>query len=151
MWLSRVCYQKDIVGEYPEIWFRMRFCIMDDPIWYGLRVILIATIPEALQPKLFPSFKVSLEQSFSRIMHAHMLQRLRDFSSVQHMQLLPCQIYHPLSTCGICLIALSLMICVLKLQKVNFGCAYKQCGILFHKQTYKMCLTSYHVVLQHLL
>ncbi|GFV38888.1 transposable element Tcb1 transposase [Trichonephila clavipes] len=37
----------------------------------------------------------SLELSFSRIMHAYMLQRLRDFCSVQHMQLFPWSAYSP--------------------------------------------------------
>ncbi|GFY20232.1 hypothetical protein TNCV_208641 [Trichonephila clavipes] len=33
------------------------------------------------------------------------------------------------------------------LQKTNFCCAYKQFGILFHKQTFKICLTPCYVLL----
>ncbi|PRD28099.1 UNVERIFIED_CONTAM: hypothetical protein NCL1_33460 [Trichonephila clavipes] len=45
------------------------------------------------RPKSFPSFKASLQLSFSRIMHAHILQRL--FCSAQHMQLLPWPAHSP--------------------------------------------------------
>ncbi|GFT76280.1 uncharacterized protein TNCV_564531 [Trichonephila clavipes] len=55
---------------------------MDDPIYCELRVISIATgtSVKCYNPKSFPSFKTSLELSFSRIMHAHMLQRLFETS-----------------------------------------------------------------------
>ncbi|GFT05958.1 transposon Tf2-6 polyprotein [Trichonephila clavipes] len=43
----------------------------------------------------FPSFKASLELSFNKIMHAHMLQRLVKTGSAQHMQLLPWPAYSP--------------------------------------------------------
>ncbi|GFW97277.1 transposable element Tcb2 transposase [Trichonephila clavipes] len=70
---------------------------MDDPICYELRVISIATgkSVKCCNPKSFPSFKVSLELSFSRITHAHMFQTVRDFSSAQHMQLLSWSAYSP--------------------------------------------------------
>ncbi|GFU63135.1 uncharacterized protein TNCV_3150551 [Trichonephila clavipes] len=71
---------------------------MDDPICYELRVISIAigTSVKCCSPKSFPSFKTSLELSFSRIMHAHMLQRLFKTSvEYQHMQLLPWPAYSP--------------------------------------------------------
>ncbi|GFW88369.1 transposable element Tcb2 transposase [Trichonephila clavipes] len=63
---------------------------MDDPICYELRIISIATgsSMKCYSPKSFPSSKASLELSFSRIMHAHILIVL-DFCSAQHMQLLP--------------------------------------------------------------
>ncbi|GFW99026.1 uncharacterized protein TNCV_1782451 [Trichonephila clavipes] len=54
--------------------------------------------------KSLPSFKASLELSFSRIIHAHMLQRLFE-TSVQpntcnfFLTLLICRIGHHLSTC----------------------------------------------------
>ncbi|GFV70438.1 uncharacterized protein TNCV_4798571 [Trichonephila clavipes] len=57
-------------------------------------------------PKSIPSFKASLELSFSRIMHAHMLQRLFE-TSVQpnrcifFLSLLIRRICCLLSTCGI--------------------------------------------------
>ncbi|GFV19441.1 transposable element Tcb2 transposase [Trichonephila clavipes] len=70
---------------------------MDDPICYELRVISIATgsSVKCYRPKSFPSFKASLKLSFSRIMHAHMLQKtVRGFCSANHnMQLLPWPAY----------------------------------------------------------
>ncbi|GFV12188.1 uncharacterized protein TNCV_1536851 [Trichonephila clavipes] len=70
---------------------------MDDPVCYELKVISIATSTsvKCYSPKSFPSLKASLEQSFSRIMHAHMLQKLFKTSAVQHMQLLPWPAYSP--------------------------------------------------------
>ena len=67
------------VAKHLELWYGMRFRIMDDPIRGGeLRVILIAThiSVKFYSPKSFTSLKVSLELSFSRIMHVHMFQRL---------------------------------------------------------------------------
>ncbi|PRD21715.1 UNVERIFIED_CONTAM: hypothetical protein NCL1_51008 [Trichonephila clavipes] len=102
--------------------------------------------------KSFPSFKASLELSFSRIMHAHMLQKLFETSVPLNTcsvfpGLLICRICHLLGTDGIWLIGVSLLIRVLKLQKINFCCAYKQYEILIHKQTFKICLTPCHVVI----
>ncbi|GFS76699.1 uncharacterized protein TNCV_1622721 [Trichonephila clavipes] len=70
---------------------------MDNPICYDLWVISIATgtFVKCYSPKSFPSFKSSLELYFSRIMHAHMLQRLFETCSVQHMQLLPWLAHSP--------------------------------------------------------
>ncbi|GFV96075.1 transposable element Tcb1 transposase [Trichonephila clavipes] len=141
----------DIVTQHLELWFRVRFCIKDDPISYELRVISIetGTSVKCNSPKSSPSFKASLELSFSRIMHAHMLQRLFE-TSVQpntgnfFLDLLIRRICHLLSTCGVWLVGVSLVIHVLQLQKMNFCCAYKQYGILFHKQTFKNCLC--HIV-----
>ncbi|GFX82567.1 uncharacterized protein TNCV_2167151 [Trichonephila clavipes] len=55
---------------------------MDDPIFYELRVISIATGAsiKCYSSKSFSHYKASLELSFSRIMHAHMLQRLFETS-----------------------------------------------------------------------
>ena len=55
---------------------------MDDPVCYGLRVISIATgtSVKCYSPKSFPFFKASLEPSFSRLIRAHMLQRLVETS-----------------------------------------------------------------------
>ncbi|GFV47308.1 uncharacterized protein TNCV_4829641 [Trichonephila clavipes] len=55
---------------------------MGDRICYELRVISIATgtSMKCYSSKTFPSLKASLELSFSRIMHAHMLQRLLEIS-----------------------------------------------------------------------
>ena len=68
----------DIMTKHPELWSEVPFHIMDDPICDELRVISIATgtFVKCYSPKSFPSFKVSLELPFSRIMLAHMLQRL---------------------------------------------------------------------------
>ncbi|GFS51394.1 uncharacterized protein TNCV_548741 [Trichonephila clavipes] len=66
-------------------------------------------------PKSFPSFKASLELCFSRIMHAHMLQRLFE-TYVQpdtcnfFLDLLMRRICHLLSTFGIWLVGVSLVI-----------------------------------------
>ncbi|GFU62794.1 hypothetical protein TNCV_1381641 [Trichonephila clavipes] len=56
---------------------------MDEPICYELRVILIATGKSVKSP----SFKTFLELSFNRFLYVAMT--VRDFYSVQHMQLLP--------------------------------------------------------------
>ncbi|GFV77673.1 uncharacterized protein TNCV_616931 [Trichonephila clavipes] len=80
---------------------------MDDPIYYELKIISIETGTSAKcqSPKKFPSFKVSLELSFSWIIHAHMLQRLFR-ASVQlnsynsFLNLLIHRICRLLSTCG---------------------------------------------------
>ncbi|GFV78039.1 uncharacterized protein TNCV_1931 [Trichonephila clavipes] len=55
---------------------------MGDPICYELRVISIATgtSVKCCSLKSFPTFKESLELSFSRIMHAHILQSLFETS-----------------------------------------------------------------------
>ncbi|PRD32855.1 UNVERIFIED_CONTAM: hypothetical protein NCL1_19209 [Trichonephila clavipes] len=126
---------------------------MDEPICYELRVISIATgtSEKYYSSKSFPSFKASLELSFSRIMHAHMLHRLLE-TSVQpntcsfFLGLLIRRICRLLNTYEIWLIGVSLEIRVLQLQKTNFSCTYKQYGTLFHKQTFKICLTPYYVV-----
>ena len=53
---------------------------MDNPICYEWRVTAIATGTSLkyYSPISSPSFKASLELSFSKIMHAYMLQRLFD-------------------------------------------------------------------------
>ncbi|PRD19935.1 UNVERIFIED_CONTAM: hypothetical protein NCL1_56017 [Trichonephila clavipes] len=61
------------VRRYAGLEFGVRFRILDDPICYKLRVISIATGTYVKYPKFIPSFKTSLECSFSRIMQAHML------------------------------------------------------------------------------
>ncbi|GFU48626.1 hypothetical protein TNCV_1439951 [Trichonephila clavipes] len=55
---------------------------MGDPIYYELKAIAIAagTSRKCNSPKSFPSFKVSLELSFSIIMFDHTLQRLFETS-----------------------------------------------------------------------
>ncbi|GFX23291.1 transposable element Tcb1 transposase [Trichonephila clavipes] len=99
---------------------RVRFRFMDDPICYKLRVISIATgtSVKCYRPELFPSFKTSLELSFSRIRHAHMLQRLFETSAKPNtckffLGLLIHLILRLLNTCGDRLVIVLLMIRVL--------------------------------------
>ncbi|GFX87375.1 uncharacterized protein TNCV_3369451 [Trichonephila clavipes] len=112
----------------------MRFRVMDDPISYELRVISIATgmFVKSYSPKSFPFFKASLELPFSKIMHAHMLQKLFE-TSVQpntcnfFLSLPIHRICHLLSTYGMRLVGVLPVIRVL-LQKTNFCSTYKQYG-----------------------
>ncbi|GFW48653.1 uncharacterized protein TNCV_4242341 [Trichonephila clavipes] len=76
--------------------------------------------------------------------------RVISIATVQHMQRLPWPAYSPdmspIEHVWDWLVGVALVICVLQLQKTNFCCEYKQDGILFHKQTFKICSTSCHVV-----
>ena len=133
--------------EHRQLWSGVQLRIMGDPICYKLRVILTATVTsmKCYSAKSFPSFKSSLEVSFSRIMHACILQRLFETSvqpnSCNFFLGLPIhRICRLLSTCRIWSVGVS------PLQKTNFCCAYKQYGIFFHKQTFKICLIPCHVV-----
>ncbi|GFV56209.1 uncharacterized protein TNCV_3266161 [Trichonephila clavipes] len=148
----------DIVDKHQELWFKVHFRNMNDPICYELRVILIVTVTsvKCYTPKSFPSFKDSLELYFSRIMYAYMLQRLFEFFVQPNtcnffFDLLIRWMFCILSTCGIWLVGVSLVLRILYLEKTNFCCAYKQYGILFHKETLKICFTPCHVVYQRLL
>ena len=97
-----------IVAEHTELWSEVRFCIMDDPICYELRVISIATgmSIKCYSPKTSPSFKASLELSFIRIIYVHILQTLSE-TFVQPntcnfiLSLVIRRICSLLSTCGI--------------------------------------------------
>ncbi|GFV55830.1 uncharacterized protein TNCV_3321191 [Trichonephila clavipes] len=103
---------------------------------------------------LSPSFPLrhpSLELSFSRIMHANMLQRLfRDFYSTKHMQHLP----WPAFSLDISPIEHVWDLVGRRLARDPCPAASKdelllriqQYGILFHKQTFKICSTPCHVV-----
>ena len=98
---------------------------------------------EVLLPEVIPLLQASLELSFCWIIHAHMCQRLFE-TSVQpytcsfFLGLLIHCICCLLSMRGIWLVGVSLVICVLQLQKMNFGCTYNQYGITFHKQAFKI-------------
>ena len=115
----------NIVAEHPELWFGEQFYIMNDLICCELRVMLIATgtSVKCYSPKMFLPSKHPLKISFSRIMR--MLQRLLE-TSVQSnicnffLGLLIRLICHLLNTCEICLVGVSLGICVLQFQKTNF-------------------------------
>ncbi|PRD31644.1 UNVERIFIED_CONTAM: hypothetical protein NCL1_22998 [Trichonephila clavipes] len=106
-------------------------------------------VREVLQPEVVPFLQGIFGAIFQQD-NAHPLV-FRDFCSAQHIQLLPCPTYSRricrlLSTCVIWLVGVSLVIRVLQLQKTNFYCTYKQYGILFHRQTFKIRLTPSHVV-----
>ena len=129
-------FSTDIVAEHLELWSEVRFRIMDDPICCKLKVISIptGTSVKCYSPKSFPSFKASL--FFSGIIHALMLQNLFE-ACVQpnacnfFLNLLIRWICYLLSTRGICLVSFSLVICVLHLQKMNFGFTYKPGSRIF--------------------
>ncbi|GFS90173.1 transposable element Tc1 transposase [Trichonephila clavipes] len=95
-------------------------------------------VHEVLQPEVVP-FLQGIPGAI--LQHAYMLQKLFE-TSVQpntsnfFLGLLIRRIYRLLSTCEIWLDGVPLMIRVLQLQKTNFCCAYKQSGILFHKQIF---------------
>ncbi|GFX19726.1 transposable element Tcb2 transposase [Trichonephila clavipes] len=80
--------------------------------------------------------------------HLHVTKTVRDFSSAKHMQLLPrpADSHSDMSPIQCVLVGVPLLIRVLQFQKTNFCCACKQYGIIFHKQTFKICLTPCHVV-----
>ena len=102
----------------------VRFHIMDDPVYSKLKVISLATGTSVkwYSPKSFSSFKPFLELFFIRIMHTYALKRLFE-TSVQpntcdfFLALLIRRICRLLSTCGIWLVGVLLVICVLQLQK----------------------------------
>ena len=73
----------DIVAKNQEIWSGVWFRIMDDPMSYELRDISTATgtTLKCYSPKSFTSFKVSQEQSFSRILASSIAKTVRDFHS----------------------------------------------------------------------
>ncbi|GFW59789.1 transposable element Tc1 transposase [Trichonephila clavipes] len=75
----------------------------------------------------------------------HVAKTVRNSCSALHMQLLPWPAYlpdmRPIEHVWVWLVGESLMIRVMQFQKMNFCCAYKQYRILFHKQTFKICLT----------
>ena len=89
-------------SRLPGVWAisyamcNVQFRTMHDPNCYELRKISIAKCAsvKCYRPKLFPSFKISLELSFSRIIHVHMLQKLSE-TSAQHMQFFPWSAYLP--------------------------------------------------------
>ena len=83
-----------------------------------------------------------MELSLSMITHARMLQRLFEIYVLHNicnffLGLLIRQICPLLSTCGIWLVGIFLVIRVLLHRKTNFGCVHKQYEILLHKQTFK--------------
>ncbi|GFT44664.1 hypothetical protein TNCV_3799661 [Trichonephila clavipes] len=69
----------------------------------------------------------------------------------QQAQLLPWPAYSPpdmspIEHEWISLGGVSLVFFILLLRQTNFGCAYKQYGILFRRQILKICLTPCRVV-----
>ena len=108
-------------------------------------------VREMLQPEIIPILQAFLELSFSQKIHAHILQILSE-TSVQpnshnvFLGMLIRRICRLLSTCELWLVSFLLLICFLQFQKTNFNYEYKQYGIIFPKQTFKICLTPCHVV-----
>ena len=76
---------KDIVREQLELWSGAQFHIMDEDICYELWVISIAkgTSVKCNSAKSSPSFKTSLELSFTKKMHAHMLPMLFEQNKIK--------------------------------------------------------------------
>ena len=116
---------KDIGVENLE---GVRVRMTDDPIRYELRIISIATSTSVrcYSRKSFSSFKTSLELSFSKTMHSHMLQKLFETSVLPmacdfFLGLLICRIFRLLSTCGIWLFGVSLVIRVKQFHKTNLA------------------------------
>ena len=82
----------DIVAEHPELWSGVGFRIMDDRICYELMVILIAigtSMKCCYSSKSFPSFLQGITRAIFQQdnAHPHIAKTVRDFCSVQHMQL----------------------------------------------------------------
>ncbi|GFT78124.1 transposable element Tc1 transposase [Trichonephila clavipes] len=108
-------------------------------------------VREVLQPEVVP-FLEGIPGAIFQLDNArpHVAKTVRDFCSAQHMQLLLWPAYSldmwPIEHVWVWLVGISLVIHVLQLQKTNFCCAYKQYGILFHKQTFKICSNPCYVV-----
>ncbi|GFV31644.1 uncharacterized protein TNCV_692181 [Trichonephila clavipes] len=104
-----------------------------------------------LQPEVVPFLQgipgVIFQQDNAR---PHLAKTVRDFCSAQHLQLLPWPAYSPVMSP----IEHVWNLVGLRLareprpaaSKEELLCAYKQNGILFHKQTFKICLIPCHVV-----
>ncbi|GFT70255.1 transposable element Tc1 transposase [Trichonephila clavipes] len=80
------------------------------------------------------------------IARPHVAKTVRDFFSVQHIQLLPWPAYSPdMSPIELVWDLVGRRFARDPLPAAskdeNFCCAYKQYGVLFHKQTFKICLT----------
>ena len=88
----QIALSNDIVAEHRKLWSGMRFRIMDNPVFYELRVISITgTFVKCFTLKSFSSFKASLELSFSRIMHGHIFKDCsRLFGSTRATSSLAC-------------------------------------------------------------
>ncbi|PRD31883.1 UNVERIFIED_CONTAM: hypothetical protein NCL1_22135 [Trichonephila clavipes] len=142
----RTTLSNDIVALHPELWLELRFRIMDDPICYELRYVR-----EVLQPEVVPFLQgihgAIFQQDNAR---PHDAKTVRDFCSAQHMQLLPLPAYSPNTSpvehvrdlVGRRLASDPRPAAL----KDDFCCAYKQYGILFYKQTFKISLTPGQVV-----
>ncbi|GFX96367.1 uncharacterized protein TNCV_2054861 [Trichonephila clavipes] len=123
---------------------------MDDRICYELRVLSIAagTSRERLQPEVIPFLhgipRAIFQQDNAR---PHVAKTVRDFCSAQHMQLLPLPAFSlDMSPIEHVWYLVGRRLARDPLQKTNFCFAYKQYGILFHKQAFKFCLTLCYVV-----
>ena len=93
---------------------------------------------EVLQPEVVPFLQgihgAIFQQDNAR---PHVAKSVRDFCPALRMQFLPRPANSPdmssIEHVWDLVVGVSLVICVLQFQKTNFGSAYKQYGILFHK------------------
>ncbi|GFX58939.1 hypothetical protein TNCV_806431 [Trichonephila clavipes] len=80
----------------------------------------------------------------------HVAKTVKSYLDSQQVQLLPWPAYSPdmspIEHVWDIVGGVSLVIFVLLFRQTNFGCAYKQYGILFRRQIFKICLTPCHVV-----
>ena len=102
-------------------------------------------VREVLQcyPKSFPFFKASLELSFSWIMHADMLQRLFGISVQPNacnffLGLLITQVCRLLSTSGIWLVCVLLMIHMSSFKRRTLGAHKSNMDFLSHRDNQKL-------------
>ncbi|GFU91259.1 uncharacterized protein TNCV_4925891 [Trichonephila clavipes] len=101
-------------------------------------------VREGLQPKVFP-FLQDIPGAIFQQDNAcpHVAKTVSRVLFSQHIQLLP--------WAANSLDILQDVSRILQLQNTNFCRAYKQYGILFRQQTFKISLTPCHVLWQHLL
>ncbi|GFS51491.1 transposable element Tcb2 transposase [Trichonephila clavipes] len=109
-------------------------------------------INEVLQPRAIPFLQelpgAVFQQDNAR---PHVAKTVKSYLDSQQVQLLPWTAYLPDMSpiehvWDIVGWGVSLVIFVLFFRQTNFGCAYKQYGILFRRQIFKICSTSCRVV-----
>ena len=106
-------------------------------------------IHEVLQPEVF--FLPSIQGILGTMLQwdnfrPHVSKTVQPNTWNFFLSLIIHRIYKLLSTCGIWLVSVSLVIRDLQLQKMQFDRTYKKYGIILQNQTFKICLTQCHVV-----
>ena len=114
----------DIVVGHPELWFRLRFLIMDDAICYDFRITSIAqdALVKSYSPQSLSSFKPFLELYFNRIIPAHMLRRLFKTSVQQNA----CNVFLGLLVYRICPLLSMCRIGWLVSRSCSDSCSFKR-------------------------